>query len=114
MTATSLPAILKTRLLVGYLGERAQHACLLSHRLIEFERERRLAIVVSRTNESCGRNAGQIVEESDRFRVTVEHVRMAARILGRHLFHQLFGLLEKFLVGSGVVALLLDQVFEEL
>ena len=88
--------------------------CLLSHRLIEFERERRLVIVVSRTNESCGRNAGQIVEESDRFRVTVEHVRMATRILGRHLFHQLFGLLEEFLVGSGVVALLLDQVFEEL
>ena len=26
MTASSLPAILKTRLLVGYLGERAQHA----------------------------------------------------------------------------------------
>jgi hypothetical protein len=26
MTATSLPAILKTRLLVGYLGERAQYA----------------------------------------------------------------------------------------
>ena len=26
MTATSLPAILKMRLLVGYLGERAQHA----------------------------------------------------------------------------------------
>lgn len=26
MTATSLPTILKTRLLVGYLGERAQHA----------------------------------------------------------------------------------------
>lgn len=26
MTATNLPAILKTRLLVGYLGERAQHA----------------------------------------------------------------------------------------
>ena len=26
MTATSLPAILKTRLLVGYLGERSQHA----------------------------------------------------------------------------------------